>query len=43
MVCEVMMSGDQWCGVSYQEDKPFVQETIAQLHRTGIYPEKLFT
>lgn len=40
--CRVMMSHDQWCGVSYQEDKPFVQETIAGLHRQWVYPEQLF-
>ena len=32
MNCHVMMSHDKWCGVSYQEDKPFVQEFIAALH-----------
>jgi hypothetical protein len=42
MTCEVMMSHDQWCGVSYQEDKPFVQQTIASLHDAWIYPEQLF-
>jgi hypothetical protein len=42
MSCEVMMSTDQRCGVSYQEDKPFVQETIANLHATGVYPARLF-
>lgn len=42
MDCFVMMSHDQRCGVSYQEDKPFVQETIASLHRQWIYPDQLF-
>jgi len=42
MSCEVMMSPDKRCGVSYQEDKPFVQQTIATLHDKGVYPEQLF-
>ncbi len=42
MSCEVMMSHDQWCGVSYPEDKPFVQNTIAALHEKWVYPEQLF-
>jgi hypothetical protein len=36
------MSTDQRCGVSYQEDKPFVQQTIAALHDMEIYPAQLF-
>ncbi len=42
MECVVMMSHDQRCGVSYQEDKPFVQETIAWLHSQWTYPDQLF-
>lgn len=41
-VCDVMMSHDQRCGVSYQEDKPFVQQTIAALHKQWVYPDNLF-
>lgn len=41
--CKVMMSSDKRCWVSYQEDKPFVQESIAALHDAGIYPAQLFT
>ena len=43
MSCKVMMTTNQRCWVSYQEDKPFVQQTIATLHATGVYPEQLFT
>lgn len=43
MNCKVMMSNDLWCGVSYQEDKPFVQESIAELHAKWVYPEQLFS
>lgn len=42
MDCHVMMSSDQRCGVSYQEDRPFVESTIARLHEQGVYPESLF-
>lgn len=40
--CRVLMSHDQRCGVSYQEDRPFVESTIARLHEQGVYPESLF-
>lgn len=39
--CEVMMSHDIWCGVTYPEDKPFVQEHITALVQKEIYPKRL--
>lgn len=38
----VLRSGDQWFGVTYKEDKPYVVDSIRELVDTGIYPEKLF-
>ncbi len=38
----ILRSTDQWFGVTYQEDKPNVVESIANLVKKGIYPEKLF-
>ena len=32
----------QWFGVTYSEDRGKVVEQLAELHRQGIYPEKLF-
>lgn len=43
VTCKVLMSDDQRCGVSYQEDKPFVQSSIAALHAAWVYPEQLFS
>lgn len=31
-----------WFGVTYKEDKPVVQESINQLIKDGVYPEKLW-
>jgi len=37
----VLPTYDNWFGVTYAEDKPFVKEKIAEMHKMGIYPEKL--
>ena len=38
-----MLSTDAvWFGVTYQEDKPYVQAELKKMHDSGIYPEKLF-
>lgn len=39
---EVLSSKDKWFGVTYKEDKPFVVESIANLKKQGVYPEKLW-
>lgn len=39
---EVLSSKDQWFGVTYKEDKPFVVESIQVLKDQGVYPEKLW-
>jgi len=38
----VLRSGAKWFGVTYKEDKPFVQGEIQKLVEGGVYPEKLF-
>ena len=30
-----------WFGVTYQEDRPMVQQALRELHARGVYPEKL--
>lgn len=37
----VLHSKDSWFGVTYKEDKPLVQKSIAQLIEEGKYPQKL--
>ena len=37
-----LSSSDSWFGVTYQEDKPFVQKAIKELIADGKYPESLF-
>ncbi len=39
---KVLTSADQWFGVTYQEDKPYVVENIKALKDAGAYPEKLW-
>lgn len=38
---KVLKSHDTWFGVTYQEDKEFVKESIKKLIKEGLYPEKL--
>ena len=38
----VLPTAGTWFGVTYREDKPRVQAAIAELVRSGAYPEKLF-
>lgn len=39
---DVLASDDQWFGVTYKEDKPFVQEEMTKLVASGAYPLNLW-
>lgn len=39
---KVLESTDKWFGVTYQEDKEFVVDSIRRLVETGVYPKNLF-
>lgn len=39
---EVLPTSGKWFGVTYKEDKPIVEKSLAQLVADGVYPEKLF-
>lgn len=39
---KVLNSSDQWFGVTYQEDKPYVVASIKALKDAGEYPKKLW-
>lgn len=39
---KVLPTSEKWFGVTYQEDKPIVQESIAKLVAKGVYPKTLF-
>ena len=39
---KVIPTQNQWFGVTYSEDKPFVQENIDKLVSEGVYPSKLW-
>jgi len=40
---KVVPTSNQWFGVTYKEDKPFVQDCIDQLVKNGTYPTKLWS
>jgi NDP-sugar pyrophosphorylase family protein len=40
---KVVPTANQWFGVTYKEDKPFVQASIDQLIKDKMYPEKLWS
>ena len=39
---KVLQSNDQWFGVTYKEDKPYVVNSIRELVDAGVYPSSLF-
>ncbi len=39
---DVLPTDATWFGVTYQEDKPYVQEELRKMHQQGDYPERLF-
>lgn len=39
--CAVIETSSAWFGVTYPDDKPFVQASIADLVEEGLYPKKL--
>lgn len=39
---KVIPTSSKWFGVTYPEDKDFVQKSISKLVADGVYPEKLF-
>ncbi|HQW10811.1 MAG TPA: NTP transferase domain-containing protein [Saprospiraceae bacterium] len=39
---QVIPSGSQWIGVTYQEDKDPTMKSLSDMHLKGIYPERLF-
>jgi len=42
LAVDVLTTDATWFGVTYKEDKPFVQQQLAEMHEKGQYPEKLF-
>ena len=39
---DLLISNEKWFGVTFPEDKKNVSDSILELIRDGIYPEKLF-
>lgn len=38
---DVLETSAVWFGVTYQEDRPYVQDCLQKLHAEGVYPENL--
>ena len=38
----VLTSKDKWFGVTYKEDKPYVQASVKALKDAGVYPKNLW-
>lgn len=43
MTVKVLETGDNWFGVTYQEDKAAVVENIRGLIERGVYAEELYS
>ena len=39
---EVLGTDAVWFGVTYQEDRPLVQQALRDLHDRGVYGKKLY-
>ena len=39
---DVLQCAEEWFGVTYKEDKPFVMERLSTLINKGVYPERLW-
>ena len=42
LTVDVLSTNSVWFGVTYPEDKAYVQEQLKAMHNDGTYPEKLF-
>ncbi|MFH1513528.1 MAG: sugar phosphate nucleotidyltransferase [Bacillota bacterium] len=42
LTVDVLTTNAAWFGVTYQEDKPFVQQQLKAMHDSGFYPKTLF-
>ncbi len=42
LTVDVLSTDAVWFGVTYKEDKPFVQEQLKRMHGEGVYPRSLF-
>lgn len=42
LTVDVLTTNAEWFGITYQEDKPYVQRQLLSMHRQGLYPDILF-
>lgn len=41
LTVRVLPTDAEWFGVTYREDKPYVQQRLLEMHQKGLYPETL--
>jgi hypothetical protein len=39
---DMLTTDATWFGVTYKEDKPYVQQQLKKMHDAGVYPDTLF-
>ena len=39
---KVLPSDEQWFGMTWRDDRPYVEQRICGLMEAGVYPEKLW-
>ncbi len=42
LTVDVLTTDSEWFGVTYQADKPYVQQQLLSMHQSGFYPNTLF-
>jgi hypothetical protein len=42
LTVDVLTTEAVWFGVTYKEDKPYVQQQLLAMHKNGFYPDILF-
>ena len=42
LTVDVLTTDAEWFGVTYQQDKPYVQQQLLAMHQSGFYPKDLF-
>ncbi|HUS86897.1 MAG TPA: sugar phosphate nucleotidyltransferase [Bacteroidales bacterium] len=42
LTIQILMTGEKWFGVTYQEDRPFVVDNLRKMTESGIYPLDLW-
>ena len=42
LAVDVLTTHATWFGMTYPQDRPYVQEQLQAMHQDGVYPQPLF-